>query len=200
MAQYIETKQIAQRYANALLQASLDNNVLEVVIADVRKIRDVLLCSEELQTVVGNISLSKDVVKSVMTDILQCMEINDYVVNTVRLLCNNRRIFALIEVLNIFDELYKKHKGIVQVEVISVAELGCEDKSILTTKLKNVVQSNIEVQYRVKPTIIGGLIVKFESKMIDSSVQTQLQRLTPVSYTHLRAHETPEPSRMPSSA
>ena len=178
MAQYIETKQIAQRYANALLQASLDNNVLEVVIADVRKIRDVLLCSEELQTVVGNISLSKDVVKSVMTDILQCMEINDYVVNTVRLLCNNRRIFALIEVLNIFDELYKKHKGIVQVEVISVAELGCEDKSILTTKLKNVVQSNIEVQYRVKPTIIGGLIVKFESKMIDSSVQTQLQRLT----------------------
>ena len=177
MAQKIETGTIAKRYATALLQQSIEAKNLDVVIKDVDALRNVLLSSEEFSRIVKNPALSKRDAKKALINILEAMGVSNGVKGLATVLSENRRAFALAATLDAFKVLVNEHKGIVKAEVISAAELSDDQKASVAIAVEKVVGTQVEIVYSVDSSIIGGLIVKVGSKMLDASIQTKLEKL-----------------------
>ena len=177
MAQKIETGTIAKRYATALLQQSIEAKTLDVVIKDVDALRQALLSSEEFSRIIKSPALSKGDAKNALIKILDAMGACHAVKGLATVLCENRRAFALSATLDAFEVLVKEHKGIVKAEVISATELSDAKKALVAEAVAKVVKAQVEIVHSVDSSIVGGLIVKIGSKMLDASIQTKLEKL-----------------------
>ena len=177
MAQKIETGEIAKRYATALLQQAIEQNSVDSVMKDVNALRDTLSSSEEFSRIIQSPALSKADAKAVLVTVADKLGLSDAVKGLVTVLCDNRRAFALSVVLDTFEVLVEQHKGIVKAEVISATALSETDKTSVAEAVAKVVNAQVNIKHSVDSSIIGGLIVKIGSKMLDASVQTKLEKL-----------------------
>ena len=94
--------------------------------------------------------------------------------NFLRLLAKNRRLFALPGVIKVFHDMVARHRGEVAAEVTSAHPLSDDQLAALRTALKEKLDKNVRLETRVNPAILGGLIVKVGSRMIDTSLRTRL--------------------------
>ncbi len=177
MATKIKIGEIANRYADALLQQALEAGTLESVERDVQSLLDTLASHEEFSRIIKSPALSKEDAKNALVKILDSLGAGDAIKGLGTVLCKNRRAFALSATLKAFQDLVDIHKGIVNAEVISAIELSDTDKSSVASAVEEMVGSAVNINHKVDASIIGGLIVKVGSKMLDASVQTKLKKL-----------------------
>ncbi len=97
--------------------------------------------------------------------------------NFLRLLARNRRLFALSDIARSFRALLAQHRNEVTAEVVSAIPLTDEQTEELKATLKAKTGRNIDLDARIDPALIGGLVVKIGSRMIDSSIRTKLNNL-----------------------
>jgi len=98
-------------------------------------------------------------------------------VKFVGLVASNRRLFALPGMVRGFAQLMAQHRGEVAGEVTSAHPLSDAQLATLRAQLKTAVGSDVQIDAKVDPSLLGGLIVKIGSRMIDSSLRTKLQNL-----------------------
>jgi F-type H+-transporting ATPase subunit delta len=97
--------------------------------------------------------------------------------NFVGVVASNRRLFVLADIIKDFLMLLAGRRGEMTAEVASAKALSDSQKAQIVAALQNSVGGNISLNSTVDPDILGGLVVKIGSRMVDSSLQTKLQHL-----------------------
>ncbi len=99
------------------------------------------------------------------------------VANLVKVAAGNRRLFMVPDIISAFRRLVAKHRGEVSADVVSAEALSDAQVADLKAALKGSLGKDVSLATRVDPTLIGGLIVKVGSRMIDGSLRTKLNSL-----------------------
>lgn len=173
----VGNKGLADRYAAALYDLADDRKALDQVATDLRSLQAMLDASADLRRFVFSPVLSRDDQRKGLTALADKAGLSPLTLNFLGLVASNRRLFALSAMIRAYLARLAAARGEVTAEVVSAASLTEVQASALAAALKQVVGKDVTVEARVDPSILGGLIVKVGSRMVDSSVRTKLQRL-----------------------
>ena len=168
---------LAGRYATAVFELAQEEKAIEAVERDFTALKTMIGESADLARLVRAPVFSRDEQKTGMNAILHRMEAAPLTRRFVLTLAAKRRLFALTDIIRAFNALVAKQRGEVTADVVSAHPLNdaqtAELKSILRGKLGREAKLNASVD----PSLLGGLIVKVGSRMVDSSLRTKLDAL-----------------------
>jgi F-type H+-transporting ATPase subunit delta len=168
---------LAGRYATALFDLADQQQALDTVAGDLIKLRQLIEESPELARVIRSPVLSRDVQARAMAAIAEKAELGTTVRNFVGVVARNRRLFALAGIISGFLALLAARRGEVTAEVTAAQALTKGQLTAINEQLNRAIGSKVAVDVRVDPAIIGGLVVKVGSRMVDGSLRTKLTRL-----------------------
>ena len=167
----------ATRYASALFDLANDEKAIEGTEADISRLETLLDESADLMRLVKSpVFGSEDQVRA-MDAVLKKAKIGGLVANFVRLAATNRRLFALPDMLRTFHALAAADRGEATADVVSAAPLSDANLGALKKALAASTGKDVKINPTVDPSLIGGLIVKVGSRMIDTSLRTKLNHL-----------------------
>ncbi len=167
----------AGRYATALFELAQEEGALEAAEADLGTIGAAIGESDDLSNLISSPLYTRDQQAAAMAKICEKAGIGQTVTNLIALMAAKRRLFALPEVIRIFGELMAEHRGEVTADVTSAHPLSEAQQSALSEKLKAAVGRDVKLNMSVDDALIGGLVVKVGSRMIDTSIRARLAAL-----------------------
>ena len=170
-------KSVSNRYASALLDLAEESKVVDVVERDLRQFQQLLDESKDLSRLIKSPVFSRDVKSEAIALILEKTTLHQNVKNFIRLVAKNARLFVLPVMINEFFSLLAIKRGEVTAEVTTAEKLTESNLSKLQDVLNSAIGKNVNIQATVDSNILGGLIVKVGSKMIDASLRTKLNSL-----------------------
>jgi F-type H+-transporting ATPase subunit delta len=168
---------LALRYANAVFELAAEERGIDRVAADFQTLKVCLQQSPELLRLVRSPVFSREEQARGMEAVLARAGAGDLTRKLVLLLAQKRRLFALADVIRAFEQLLARHRGEVAAEVTSARELSAAELSELRNMLKDKLGREPRITAHVDPRLLGGLVLKVGSRMIDSSVRTKLDSL-----------------------
>jgi F-type H+-transporting ATPase subunit delta len=168
---------VAGRYAAALFELAKDQRQLPQVETDVKAFQGLLDSSEDLRRLVRSPVISAEAQVRALSAMLNKAGSTGLLANFLKLIARNRRLFAVADMLKSFRALLARERGEVTADVTSAHPLTPEQMNALGDTLKTSIGKNVQVNTRVDPNLLGGLIVKVGSRMIDSSLRTKLDNL-----------------------
>ena len=168
---------VATRYALALFELADEKRKLDEVARDLRALDAMIASSGDLRRLLRNPVVSRADSGRAMAALLETAEADPLTRNFVGLVAANRRLFALPAMIAAFLAELAARRGEVTAEVTSARELTDAQKTSLEAALRSAVGGKVALSLKVNPGLVGGLIVKVGSRMIDSSLKSQLARL-----------------------
>ena len=172
-----QTSAIAERYATALYELAEDDKALADLENDVGTFATLHDQSDDLQAFIRNpVYRGEEQVRAIEA-VLRHVGIEGTVANFFKVVAKNGRLFAAPEIIAAFRRLIAKRRGEVTAEVTSAEPLSDQHLTALREALKGALGKDVTLDTRVDPSLIGGLIVKVGSRMIDSSLKTKLSSL-----------------------
>lgn len=168
---------IAAPYARALFDFSVDKNIMHQITADFQNLEIFLEESSELTDYLNNPLVRKDAKCEVLTKILKS-QVNSETFKFLMVLVDRDRINLLKSVITNYLELVYETASIKTIEVVTAVEFSNAQKNTLIQKLKELTNAReIKLAITVDPNLIGGFLIKTESKVIDFTVKNKLQQL-----------------------
>ncbi len=179
MASNTATAAVSRPYAEALMSLAQSNNVADKFDSDVRSLLNLLKESEPLQKFFANPFIDGEDKKGVISKILSD-DTNPMFRNFLMLLVDRRRIILLEDIAQEYLTQLRELNQIVLAEVISAVPLTDEQKQTIKEKVKSIEPNarEVELDSKIDSDIIGGVIIKVGSQVVDSSLRGQLRRLT----------------------
>ena len=169
---------MAGRYANALFELARENKATDAVKADLEQFDALIGESADLARLVRSPVFGADEQLKALGAILDKAGITGLAANFLRVITTNRRLFAVHDMIRAYRALVARHKGEVSAQVTVAEPLGDKNLEALKGALKSVTGGkDIDLDVRIDPAIIGGLIVKVGSRMVDSSLRTKLNAI-----------------------
>ena len=172
-----DTSGIAERYATALYDMADEAKQLDAVADDLRGLKSLLEDSDDLRRLVRSPLIDRQVQTAAMTAVLEKAGVGDLTRRFVGVVGQNRRLFAMGAMIDAFLAVLARRRGEETAYVSSAAALSDAQLERLAETLRKAVGSKVRIETAVDPTLIGGLVVRVESRMVDSSVRTKLQRM-----------------------
>ncbi len=168
---------LAGRYANALFELAQDQKSVDAVSADLASLRRALENSPDLTRLVRSPVFSAEDHAKALKAILEKMGANVLTTKFVLLLAEKRRLFVLTQIMAAYEHLVAKSRGETEAEVTAARHLNDDEIAELKSALKSKLGKEPRLHARIDPTLLGGLIIKVGSRMIDSSLRTKLEGL-----------------------
>jgi F-type H+-transporting ATPase subunit delta len=168
---------VSGRYATALFELARDEKSIDAVKADLDKFAALLAESEDLKRLVRSPVFAAEAQLKALSAVLDRAGISGISANFLNVLTANRRLFAVADVVRAFDALVAKFKGEASADVTVAEALSDKNLGALKTALKSVTGKDVALNVKIDPSIIGGLIVKLGSRMVDSSLRTKLNAI-----------------------
>lgn len=168
---------LAGRYATALFELAQETGKLAVVEADLRSLTAMLGASTDLMRAIRSPVFTRAQQGAAIEAILQAAGADDLTRRFAGLLAAKRRLFALPQIIGDFTKLLAHQRGEVTAQVTSAQALDAGQMAALKTALTQAAGRDVTVQAGVEPGILGGLIVRMGSRMIDSSLRTKLNNM-----------------------
>jgi F-type H+-transporting ATPase subunit delta len=168
---------IASRYATALFGLAKESGALKALEADIDALRAALAASPDLYTVISSPMISRDDQGRAIGAVAAKMGLNALTANTLALMAQKRRLFVLPQLLSDLADRIAEEKGEVTAEVASATALTAAQTKRLVATLKARVGKTVKLNTTVDESLIGGLVVKLGSVMIDTSVKAKLAAL-----------------------
>jgi F-type H+-transporting ATPase subunit delta len=168
---------VSGRYATALFELARDEKSVDAVRADLDRFDAMLANSAELKRLVRSPVFSADVQLKALAAVLDKAGITGIAANFLKVLTTNRRLFAVDEVIRAFRALVAKFRGEATADVTVAEQLNDKNLDALKVALKSVTGKDVALNVKVDPSIIGGLVVKLGSRMVDSSLRTKLNSI-----------------------
>jgi F-type H+-transporting ATPase subunit delta len=166
---------LAGRYANALFELAQDQKAVDAVSADLASLRRALATSPDLARLVGSPVFSAEDQARALKAILEKMAASELVTKFVLLLAHKRRLFVLTQIMTAYETLVAKARGETEAEVTATRTLSDAEVAELKSVLKFRLGKEPRLHTKVDPSLLGGLVVKVGSRMIDSSLRTKLE-------------------------
>jgi F-type H+-transporting ATPase subunit delta len=168
---------IASRYASALFELAKQDGGLKALEADTTALAETLAASAELRAVIASPVVSREEQGNVMAAVGAKLGLNTLTANTLGLMAEKRRLFVLPQLAAQLADLIAAEKGEVTAEVTAARALTAAQSKKLAETLKARVGKTVKLKTTVDETLIGGLVVKLGSTMIDTSVKAKLAAL-----------------------
>jgi F-type H+-transporting ATPase subunit delta len=169
---------MAGRYADALFELALEEKAVDAVKSDLERFDAMIAESADLNRLVRSPVFGVDEQLKALGAILDKAGIGGIAANFLRVVTTNRRLFAVRNIIKGYRALVAKHKGEVSAQVTVAEKLSDGNLDALKGVLKSVTGGkDIDLDIEIDPAIIGGLVVKVGSRMIDSSLRTKLNAI-----------------------
>jgi len=168
---------LAGRYASALLDLADEQKALDQVSGDLQTLRSMIGESEDLRRLLGSPVITRDEQRRAMTALMEKAGVGQLTQRFVLVVVNNRRLFALRAMIEGYLAELARRRGEITAAVTSARTLSDAQQAALLDALRSAVGSKVQLDLKVDPALIGGLVVKVGSRMIDSSLRSKLQRL-----------------------
>ncbi len=168
---------VAGRYAVALFELAVDGNALDQVAADLKALADLLEKSADFRRLVTSPALGRDDQAKGLFAVLDGSGIAQLTRNFLGVIANNGRLSLLADMIAAYTTLLAHHRGEVTAEVTSATPLSEGQMAALKAKLKAIAGRDVTLQAHTDSSILGGLVVKLGSRMIDSTLKTKLNNL-----------------------
>jgi F-type H+-transporting ATPase subunit delta len=169
---------MAGRYATALFELALGENSLDAVKADLDRFDALVQESPDLARLVRSPVFSSDEQLKAITAVLERAGIGGLAGNFLKLAAQNRRLFAVQDMIRDFRKLVASERGEVSATVTVAETLSDTQLGAVKDALKSVTGGkDVDLAVKIDPSIIGGLIVKVGSRMVDSSLRTKLNAM-----------------------
>jgi F-type H+-transporting ATPase subunit delta len=168
---------MAGRYATALFDLARETNAIDAVKVDLEHFDALVADSADLLRLVRSPVFSADEQLQALGAVLDRIGIGGLAAKFLKLVTSNRRLFAVREMIRGFRELVAQHKGEATAQVTVAEPLKDEHIAALRSALKSVSGKDVDLEINVDPAIIGGLVVKLGSRMVDTSLRTKLNSI-----------------------
>jgi F-type H+-transporting ATPase subunit delta len=181
-AQTSEQGGLATRYARALFDLADSKHQLDAVAADLTAIAKMTDESADLQRLMNSPVISRAAQGKAIAAVLQAAGIGEITRKFVGLVAQNRRLFAVPAMIKAFQKILAKRRGEMTAEVTAARPLSAEQQAAVSEAIRRAAKSmgagsKVSIDVKVDPSLLGGLIVKVGSRMIDSSLKSKLQKL-----------------------
>jgi len=168
---------VSGRYATALFELARDEKSVDAVKVDLDRFDAMLADSADLKRLVRSPVFSADTQSKALTAVLDKSGISGISANFLKVLTANRRLFAVTDVIRAFRALVAKFKGEATADVAVAETLSDKHLDALKAALKTVTGKDVALNVKVDTSLIGGLVVKLGSRMVDSSLRTKLNSI-----------------------
>jgi F-type H+-transporting ATPase subunit delta len=168
---------MAGRYATALFDLAREANAIDTVKSDLDRFDALAAESADLTRLVRSPVFSEEEQLGALSAVLERVGIGGLAANFLRLVTSNRRLFAVRDMIKAFGELVAQHRGEATAEVTVAEQLKDAHVQALREALKSVSGKDVDLDIKVEPAILGGLVVKLGSRMVDTSLRTKLSAI-----------------------
>lgn len=169
---------LAERYATALYDLAETDKTLDAVAKELQTIQDLIQGSADMQRLIRSPVLSRGDQSRAMDAILERLQASALTRRFVGLVAHNRRLFALPSIISAFIQRLADQRGETTADVTSAKPLSAGQLAAIAAALKAAIGRDAVLSARVDPGLLGGLVVKVGSRMVDSSLRTKLLRLS----------------------
>ncbi|MGE5778607.1 MAG: F0F1 ATP synthase subunit delta [Hyphomicrobiales bacterium] len=168
---------MAGRYATALFELAREQNAIDPVKVDLDRFEALVTEVADLARLLRSPVFSAEEQTRALSGVLDRAGIDGIAANVLKLLGTNRRLFAALDMARAYRALVAKHKGEVTAEVTLAEQPSEAHLAAIKDALAAVTKKNVQMKVKVEPSIIGGLVVKLGSRMVDSSLRTKLNAI-----------------------
>ncbi|MCF6115615.1 MAG: F0F1 ATP synthase subunit delta [Mesorhizobium sp.] len=168
---------VAERYAGSLFELALQANSVGQVEADLNSFAAMLEGSSDLTRLINSPVFSSEDQAKAIAAIADKAGITGLTGNFLRVVAQNRRLFAIPGMIKAFRQIAAEHRGETAAEVTSAHALTDAQQTELKAALKSVAGKDVAITVTVDPSLLGGLVVKIGSRQIDTSLKTKLNSL-----------------------
>lgn len=165
------------RYATALFELADEEKQLDQVAGDLASVGAMLDDSDDLRRLIRSPVISKDDQQKAMQALLEEAEITPLTRNFIGVVIENRRLFQIPGMIKGYLALLAQRRGEATAEVVSAKPLSDAQQKAIMDSLKKAVGTKVSIDAHVDETLLGGLVVKVGSRMVDTSLKTKLQQL-----------------------
>jgi len=174
----VKLRTLGRRYAMALLNLAVEQNVLDEVRRSLRDFATMLEQSRDLRGVFVNPSVSFEARRAILREIAKASGMHKLVLDALLFVSDKGGRFKhLPEIVDAFESAAEARAGRVRAEVVTATELPEEYFAGLQRTLEQVTGKQVVVTRRVDPSIIGGVVTRVGDQVFDGSVQYQLSEL-----------------------
>ena len=170
----------AGRYASALFDLALEAGALEVVEKELVSLHGAIAAAPDLRAFLKSPVYGRDDQINAVTALAEKAGFVVLTQNFLKLVAKNRRLFALEDMIRAFGALAADHRGEVSAEAATATPMTDDQIKALRLEIERMVGKAVNLETRVDPDLLGGLVVKIGSKMVDASLKTKLNRLKTV--------------------
>ena len=168
---------LAARYATALFELADDQHRLDEVATDLTALKAMIAGSDDLRRLLRSPVLTRDEQGRAMAALLEKAGLGDLVRRFVGLVADNRRLFALAPMIDAYLARLGARRGEVTAEVTAARPLSDRQRQAIVDALRRALGGKIALEAKVDSGLIGGLVVRVGSRMVDGSLRTKLRRL-----------------------
>ncbi|MEM7684821.1 MAG: F0F1 ATP synthase subunit delta [Pseudomonadota bacterium] len=167
----------AGRYATALFELASEAGSLDQTEADLKALGAAIKDSADLGSLMRDPIYTREQQGNAMGAIAAKMGLSPLVQNVIGLMASKRRLFAVPALISVFEALMADHRGEITAEVTAARPLSDTQANALIEQIKGAIGREVKLNVNVDEAIIGGLVVKVGSRMIDSSIRSRLANL-----------------------
>ena len=165
------------RYATALFELAQETKTIDAVGADLAQFQSLLDESKDLTRLVRSPVFSAEDQIAAIDAVASKAGITSLALNFIKLVARNRRLFAISDMIRGYQGLVAQSRGEITAQVTSAEALSDKQITELKAAIKASAGRDVQLSTKIDPTILGGLIVKVGSRMVDNSLKTKLQNL-----------------------
>lgn len=160
-----------------MFELALEGDIIDVVAGDLVRLQAMIDDSDDLRRLIKSPVFSRDEQSVAMDAVLAKAEMSGLVRNLVGVVSTNRRLFALEDMIRAYRAFLAHHRGEVEAEIVSAVPLSDAQSAALKDALKQSIGTNVAITTEVDPDLLGGMVVRVGSRMVDSSLSAKLERL-----------------------
>ena len=168
---------IADRYASALYDLAADSKSVDSVLADLTLLQTMLNDQKDLNLVIKSPLIASTDKLDILEKLLLNIKANKLTLTFLKVLEQNKRFSNLYSIISQFININAYNRGDVLADITSAEELNDEQRKNITEQIKNTLGKKLSLNFIVDKKIIGGLVVKVGSKMIDTSLANKINKL-----------------------
>jgi len=166
------------RYSLALYELAEESNVIDKIEKDSLSIIQLISNSVDFNSLIKDPTNKKEDQLNVILKISEKFKINNLLTKFLSFLISKRRFFYVEKILKDFIETCSKKRGEIKAELTAAKELTENEINSIKEELTKNFSSKIKLNYKYDPSLIGGLVVKVGSTMVDTSIKNKLQKIT----------------------
>ena len=168
---------LSGRYATALFDLAIDGNCLDTVSASLATLKDALAGSADLKSLTTSPMVTRKAAAAGIAAVADSLKLDKLTISFLGVLAQNRRLASLPAIIRDFASLAAARRGEISARVTAAHPLTATQQKALAAKLKAGLGRDVALDITIDPSILGGLVVRVGSRMIDSSLKTRLDSL-----------------------